>query len=104
MGLELARSSKGIFLSQRKYTLQILEDIGLLACNLSSLPMDPNLKLLASTGTLLEDPTENRRLNGRLLYLTISRPDITFAIHKLSQFAQPRCPHLAASSFSIFER
>ncbi|WP_338140430.1 Ty1/Copia family ribonuclease HI [Candidatus Phytoplasma australasiaticum] len=97
LGLEIARSSKGILLSQRKYTLHLLEDTDFLASKPSRLPMDPNIKLCADEGSLLKDPTSYRRLIGRLLYLTVSRPDITFAVHRLSQFvARPRQPHLNA--------
>jgi len=57
--------------------------------------MLPNLKLSSSEGDLLEDASIYRRLIGRLLYLTISWPNITFVVHKLSQFvSQPRRPHL----------
>ncbi|KAL5569251.1 hypothetical protein UlMin_025826 [Ulmus minor] len=97
LGLEIAKSAKGIVLSQRHYTLQLLEDTGYLACKPASVPMDPKVQLSAVTGDLLTDISQYRRLIGRLLYLTLSRPDITFAVHKLSQFmAQPRLPHLKA--------
>ena len=98
LGLEIARSSKGIFLSQRHYTLQLLEDTGFLGCKPAVLPMDPKVKLCSFEGDSLPDASLYRRLVGRLLYLTISRPDITFAVHKLSQFlAKPRQPHLDAA-------
>ncbi|XP_016167974.1 uncharacterized protein LOC107610438 [Arachis ipaensis] len=47
LGLELAKSSKGIFLSQRKYTLSLLEDTNFLGCKPASFPMDTNLMLRA---------------------------------------------------------
>lgn len=76
----------------------MLEDSGLLAANPSSMPLDPNVKLSTSDGKLLVDPFSYRRIIGHLIYLTLSRPDITFAVHKLSQFvAQPRHSHLMAA-------
>lgn len=84
-------------LSQRHYTLQLLEDTGFLACKPTTVPMDPRAHLNATDGEVLTDISQYRRLIGRLLYLTLSRPDIAFAVHKLSQFiAQPRTPHLHA--------
>ena len=98
LGLEIAKSVKGIVLSQRHYTLQLLEDTGFLGCKPAKVPMDPKVRLNASDGDLLTDISQYRRLIGRLLYLNLSRPDITFAVHKLSQFlAQPRLPHLQAA-------
>lgn len=46
-------------------------------------------------GELLTDISEFRRIIGRLMYLTISRPDNTYVANRLSQFmAKPRTPHL----------
>lgn len=98
LGIEIARAPTGIVLSQRQYTLQLLEDTGYLACKPTPVPMDPKIRLSASTGEPLADAASYRRLIGRLLYLTLSRPDITYAVHKLSQFmARPRTPHLQAA-------
>ena len=59
--------------------------------------MEQNLKLSKYEGEELKDPSLYRRMIGRLLHLTITGPDITNAIHRLSQYmAKPRKPHLDA--------
>lgn len=59
--------------------------------------MDPNIDLNSLSGDPLKDISHYRSLIGRLLYLTITRPDISFVVHKLSQFvAQPCSSHLQA--------
>lgn len=56
-------------------------------------PMVPSLRLSAASGDFLDsdNASEYRRLIGRLLYLQISRPDICFPVHKLSQYVAKPC-------------
>ena len=94
LDLEMACSPSGIFLSQHKYVLDILANFGTLGSRPTSFPMEQQLKLTPEDGVLLFDPNPYRRLVGRLIYLTITRLDISFYINILSQFMQaPRDPH-----------
>ena len=78
-------------ISQRKYTLDILIDTGMLDCKPIDTSMDPNVKLVPGQGELLQDPGRYRRLIGQLNYLTITRFDISFPVSVVSQFLQSPC-------------
>lgn len=59
---------------------------------------DQHHKLALAAGTLLEDPEPYRRLVGRLIYLSVTRPDLAYSVHILSQFMQePRIEHWEAA-------
>ena len=98
LGLEIAHSDLGIYISQRKYTLDLLREMNMLNAKPLQLPMSSHLKLSHYTGKKLQDPEVYRRLIGKLIYLTITRPDISFAVQVLSQFMhEPTEEHLAAA-------
>lgn len=87
MGLELTRSTQGIYVNKRKYTLDIIKNAGLSDTKPSCIPMEQHHLLLGDNTTLfLTDVTPYRRLVGRLIYLTITRPDLAYSVHVLSQF------------------
>ncbi|GJW53152.1 uncharacterized mitochondrial protein-like protein [Tanacetum coccineum] len=62
----------------RKYTLELLQSVGLLNVKPSSIPFDPIIKLNHDDGEPLDDPSQYRTLVGKLLYLTITRLDISY--------------------------
>ncbi|XP_061338981.1 uncharacterized mitochondrial protein AtMg00810-like [Gastrolobium bilobum] len=97
LGFEIARSQRGIILNQRKYTLELLADSGVIGAKPVSTPMEATLRLSQNQGDSYADAASYRRLVGRLLYLTNTRPDISFAVHQLSQFvAHPMQSHFDA--------
>ena len=103
LDLEIARSSTSVILSHRCYALQLLEDAGFLASKLALVPMDHKLQVNSTYGDLLSDPSSYRRLIGRLFYLTLFRPGITFAVKKLSQFlSQPRSTYIIIFSGTLY--
>ena len=84
-GIEVARGPKGLFLCQRKYALEIVNECGLLGAKPADFPIEQNHKLALAKGKELEDPTSYRRLIGRLIYLIITGPDLTYAALNLCQ-------------------
>lgn len=97
LGIEVARSRRGIYICQRHYALQLFTESGLLGCKPLTTPMDINLKLSQDDGDLLPDSSLYRKLVGKLLYLTITRSDLAYSVNKLSQFVSvPRDKHLQA--------
>ena len=85
LGVEVIRSKHGIFLSQRKYVLDLLSETGKLGAKPYSSPMAPGVHLTRE-GKLFEDLERYRRLVGKLNYLTVTCLDIAHSVSVVSQY------------------
>ncbi|CAL1374789.1 unnamed protein product [Linum trigynum] len=95
LGLEIHRSPTGLFVSQQKYIVDLLETAQMDTCQPCSTPMEQNLKLCRDDGDLLPDGSLYRSIVGSLIYLNHTRPDIIYAVQVVSQFmSAPRSSHL----------
>ncbi|GJW18052.1 EXORDIUM like protein 6, partial [Tanacetum coccineum] len=80
-----------------KYALDLLQCADALNLKPSTIPLDPLKNLNLTDGEALHDPSLYRKLVGKLIYLTITRPDMSFAAQALSQFShQPRTTYMDA--------
>ncbi|GKF59485.1 ribonuclease H-like domain-containing protein, partial [Tanacetum coccineum] len=80
--ISVARDSSGMFLSQKKYVVEIIERAGMVNCNPSWTPVDTESKL-GTTSDVVVDPTMYRSLAVSLQYPTFTRPDISFAVQQV---------------------
>ncbi|KAM1095689.1 hypothetical protein ACFX2B_010399 [Malus domestica] len=85
LGIEMATSSKGLFLNQRKYVLDLLDEAHMVNCKPARTPLASKLQLDAP-GNFLSNPNVYQRMVGKLIYLTITRPDIAYSVSLISQF------------------
>ncbi|KAI3678432.1 hypothetical protein L6452_37724 [Arctium lappa] len=91
LGLEVLSDPSGIYLCQAKYTSDLLSKAGITDNKTASTPLEHNLHLAPNAGPPLHDPTLYRQLVGSLVYLTVTRPDIAYAVHTVSQFMSAPC-------------
>jgi hypothetical protein len=91
LGNEVIQNLRFIFISQKKYIGELLNKFGMVECIPISTPMEQNLKLTSKEGNEFEDATKYRQLVGSLIYLTTTRPNISFVVGILSRFMQKPC-------------
>ncbi|RVW73563.1 Retrovirus-related Pol polyprotein from transposon RE1 [Vitis vinifera] len=86
LGIEVAKSKQGIFLSQRKYVLDILTEVGMLERKPVDTPIVQNHRLREYSDQAPTDKGKYQRLVGKLIYLSHTRPDIAYVVSVVSQF------------------
>uniref|UniRef100_A0A2N9GMZ0 Integrase catalytic domain-containing protein n=1 Tax=Fagus sylvatica TaxID=28930 RepID=A0A2N9GMZ0_FAGSY len=98
LGLQVTRSSNGLYLNQAKYAHDLLKKHNMLDSKPAKSPSCPNTRLSLHDGDPLPDPHGYRSLVGALHYLTFTRPDISFSVHQVCQYmSTPTTIHLAAA-------
>lgn len=96
LGIEVAYGVQGIYLSQRKYVVDLLTETGMLYCKPAVTPVEPNHRIAAESGDYV-DKQQYQRLVGRLIYLSHTRPDIAYAVSVVSRYMHdPRSGHMDA--------
>ena len=99
LGLEASYNSGGMTVTQRKFALDLLHRVNMENCKSTSTPLSTSESLSRAVGTALgpEDSFRYRSIVGGLQYLTLTRPDISFAVNKVCQFlSQPTDVHWEA--------
>ena len=97
LGFEAYRDHTGLYLTQQKYVQDLLLKTNMTQAKSAATPMCANQKLALSDSKKFDNPTAYRSTVGALQYLTMTRPDISFAMNKLSQYLQePTIQHWVA--------
>lgn len=86
LGIVVSRDNKGLHLSQKQYALEILDRANMSNANPCTTPVDTKAKSSAHAGTSLANPSEYKILVGALQYLTLTRPDISYAVQQICLF------------------
>ena len=97
LGIEVFRSKRGIFINQKKYVLDLLAEVGMLDCKPAETPIVTNHKLQTTPGKEPADKEKYQKLVGKLIYLSHTRPDISYAVGVVSRFMHlPQISHMEA--------
>ena len=86
LGIEFARSSEGILMTQQKYILDLLEEVKQTNCHINDTPIEVNHRLTISEDDPKIEAGSYQEIVGKLIYLAQTRPDICYSVNVLSQF------------------
>ncbi|GJS25500.1 retrotransposon-related protein [Tanacetum coccineum] len=96
LGVSVTCDTTGVFLSQKRYVIELLERAHMLNCNPTQTLVDTESKL-GPEGTPISDHTLYLSLAGGLQYLTFTLPDLSYVVQQICLYMHdPREPHLAA--------
>ncbi|XP_047335705.1 uncharacterized mitochondrial protein AtMg00810-like [Impatiens glandulifera] len=97
LGMEATRTKDGLFLSQSKYIDDILTRADMIQAKPLHTPVSAGSSLSKHDGDPLSDPFLYRSIVGALQYLTLTRPELAFAVNRACQFMQtPTSSHWGA--------
>ena len=82
LGLEITHSTDGLYITQAKYASKLLSRAGLTDSKTVNTPVEVNAHLTPTGGKPLSNPSLYRCLVGSLIYLTVTRSDISYAVTK----------------------
>ncbi|KAI3730786.1 hypothetical protein L1987_61963 [Smallanthus sonchifolius] len=98
LGIEVIKTDNGVCLSQRKYCLELLAEYDMTGCKPVNSPIEQNYVLTAlckKDSTPVINISAYQKLVEKLIYLSHTRPDISYSVHYLSQYMhKPLVPHL----------
>ncbi|KAA0059765.1 integrase [Cucumis melo var. makuwa] len=98
LGLEVCQTDGGIFISQKKYVKDLLKKFGMINCKPAITPMNVNEKLQQNDGAEMANAQLFRSLVGGFIYLTHTRPNISYSIGVIFMFMQrPSKDHFGAA-------
>ena len=102
LGIEFARSSKGILITQQKYILELLEETMHTNCHISETPTEVNHKLAIFENDPQIEISSYHKLIGKLLYLSHTRPNICYSVNVPSKFLHsPRNSHFQGANKTL---
>ncbi|KAH9745091.1 retrovirus-related pol polyprotein from transposon RE1 [Citrus sinensis] len=91
LGIEVLCDLGSVYLSQRKYIRDLLAKVDMLECKGIDTPMSSSKdyrlqkNVEGEMGYYIEDPSHYRSIVGGLQYLVLTRPEIAYSVHKLSE-------------------
>ncbi|XP_019157750.1 PREDICTED: uncharacterized protein LOC109154406 [Ipomoea nil] len=97
LGIEAIHTNNNMILSQHRYMTELLRKAGMESCNPLSTPMATTVVMTDGGSAVLDDLTPYRQLIGSLMYLLITRPNLSYAVNQMCHFMHnPTQNHWAA--------